>query len=443
MPDRDPAAVGRPPRQAGRLRAGAGDRGHDRPPARRGQLRPAGSPPPATRLDDRHAAAVPRARRGRVRHRLRDRGPDTRAGQSPGTPSPWTPAGTGAAWRPTTGTTASAACRGLDRLLRHGHGLGLYPGQQLLLDTPAADSADPPVRELVTVAAATETSTIRCSAIAADADHPAGAHDRGPRPRTRTVVAGNIVPAVQGLRQSETFVIPRPGDAAARAGRRPRRGELDPAGPAARLPLLPGVRAAGLAGQRPAQDEDTSVPAQPEIVLTRDPRRTGSRVAVGVPALAARRRGPPTRRSPLTPEQYSPVLTSNGTTWYDYDGDGGTTIRFGDGTFGASPLPGTVFTVLYRSAAGRPATCPRTRSSTSRRARRRDRGRRPAPTRSPPPAARTPRRSRRSATGRRRSSARSRCASCRPRTTRPRPSRCPGCSRRAPRSAGRAAGSPC
>ena len=50
----------------------------------------------------------------------------------------------------------------------------------------------------------------------------------------------------------------------------------------------------------------------------------------------------------LTPEQYSPVRTSNGTTWFDYDGDGGTTIRFGDGTFGASPQPGTVFTVTYR-----------------------------------------------------------------------------------------------
>jgi predicted phage baseplate assembly protein len=54
----------------------------------------------------------------------------------------------------------------------------------------------------------------------------------------------------------------------------------------------------------------------------------------------------------LTPEQYSPVLTGNGTTWFDYDGDGGTTIRFGDGTFGLSPPPGTVFTVTYRVGGG-------------------------------------------------------------------------------------------
>ena len=41
-----------------------------------------------------------------------------------------------------------------------GQGLGLHPGQQLLLDSPAADSADPPVRELVTVAATQETSDL-------------------------------------------------------------------------------------------------------------------------------------------------------------------------------------------------------------------------------------------------------------------------------------------
>jgi len=46
------------------------------------------------------------------------------------------------------------------------------------------------------------------------------------------------------------------------------------------------------------------------------------------------------------------VFTSNGTTWFDYDGDGGTTIRFGDGTFGVCPPPGTVFTVTYRTGGG-------------------------------------------------------------------------------------------
>jgi predicted phage baseplate assembly protein len=36
----------------------------------------------------------------------------------------------------------------------------------------------------------------------------------------------------------------------------------------------------------------------------------------------------------------------------DYDGDGGDTIRFGDGTFGQLPLPGTDFDVIYRIGGG-------------------------------------------------------------------------------------------
>jgi predicted phage baseplate assembly protein len=40
------------------------------------------------------------------------------------------------------------------------------------------------------------------------------------------------------------------------------------------------------------------------------------------------------------------------TPYYDYDGDAGDTIRFGDGTFGNLPLPGTIFDVTYRVAAG-------------------------------------------------------------------------------------------
>ena len=37
---------------------------------------------------------------------------------------------------------------------------------------------------------------------------------------------------------------------------------------------------------------------------------------------------------------------------YDYDGDAGDTLRFGDSVFGAVPLPGSTFTALYRSGGG-------------------------------------------------------------------------------------------
>ena len=37
---------------------------------------------------------------------------------------------------------------------------------------------------------------------------------------------------------------------------------------------------------------------------------------------------------------------------YDYDGDAGDTIRFGDGVFGALPEPGSTFRVTYRCGGG-------------------------------------------------------------------------------------------
>ena len=233
-----------------------------------------------------------------------------------------------------------------------GHGLGLYPGQQLLLDSPAASSADPPVRELVTVAATEETadpligeppptSLTRIFLQAPTTDE----HDLN-----GTAVAGNIVPAVQGLRQGETFVIPDPatvppGPVVVRIG-----ANWTPQDP------LPDYRYCLASGPlawlaTPAGDEDTSVPAQPEILLS-----SGIQAGGGEPSWAYQSwlldAAPADQVYTLTPEQYSPVLTSNGTTWFDYDGDGGTTIRFGDGTFGVSPLPGTVFSVLYRVGVG-------------------------------------------------------------------------------------------
>ena len=151
------------------------------------------------------------------------------------------------------------------------HGLGLYPGQQLLLDSPAADSADPPVRELVTVAAAKETFDLL---IGVDTPPPQALTQISLQaPTTQdhdldsTAVAGNIVPAVQGLRQSETFVIPDPalppsGPVVVRVG-----ANWTPQDPQAdyRYCLASGPLAWLASG---VQDEDTSVPAQPEILIT-------------------------------------------------------------------------------------------------------------------------------------------------------------------------------
>jgi hypothetical protein len=234
-----------------------------------------------------------------------------------------------------------------------GHDLGLHPGQQLLLDTPAASSADPSTREVVTVLATEETS-----------DPLLGAPP--PTQLTRvflqspttevhdlsiTQVAGNLVPAVQGQRRSDTFVIPdpaapSPGPVVVRVG-----ANWMPQDP------FPDYRyclaSSPLAWLATA---DSSLPAQPEIVLS-EVRPDGDTVPWSFQhwLLDA---GPADQVFTLTPERYSPVLTSNwpvlsnGSTWFDYDGDGGTTIRFGDGTFAASPVPGTVFTAVYRVGGG-------------------------------------------------------------------------------------------
>ena len=233
-----------------------------------------------------------------------------------------------------------------------GSSLGLYPGQQLLLDSPAASSADPPVRELVTVSGHEETRDVLLGnfeltriflSTPTTADHDL----------TATAVAGNIVPVVQGIRQSETFTIPLPGAASPApvvvrlaANSTPQHPRPDyryclRSGPLAWLP-------------EPRQKEYSATPVRPEIMLSE------AAPAGGSPSASPRWQfarwlldaGPADQAFTLTPEQYSPVLTGNGTTWHDYDGDGGTTLRFGDGRFGVSPSPGTTFTVLYRVGGG-------------------------------------------------------------------------------------------
>ena len=236
-----------------------------------------------------------------------------------------------------------------------GHRLGLYPGQLLLLDSAAPDSADPAVRELVTVLATEEssdpligdpppTSLTRIFLQGATT----AAHDLA-----GTAVAGNIVPAVQGLRQSETFTIPDPtmmppGPVVVRIG-----ANWTPQDP---LPDYRYCLASAPLAWLATTGQDTSLPAQPEIILSQVlADGDTSPWAFQHWLLGA---GPADQVFTLTPEQYSPVLTSNGATWFDYDGDGGTTIRFGDGTFGTSPRPGTFFSVLYRVGGGSAGNVP-------------------------------------------------------------------------------------
>lgn len=236
---------------------------------------------------------------------------------------------------------------------------GLISGQQLLLDSPAANRADPNARELVTVSPSvqpTETSDplfgVALTKVSLAAPTTMD-HDL-----STTIVAGNIVPVVQGLRHTDTFTIPDPaappGPVVVRAG------------PNSTPDYRYCLAASPLAWlSSDDQDRDTAIRARPEIVLTElnaDGTENEEPWAFNRWLIDADNTEQTGRVFTLTPEQYSPVLAGNGitwngvtwkdATWFDYDGDDGTTIRFGDGTFGVSPQPGTTFKAVYRVGGG-------------------------------------------------------------------------------------------
>ena len=114
-----------------------------------------------------------------------------------------------------------------------GIGHQLTAGIRLLIDTLDPTGAAAPVREFVTVATATESEDPVFSVQVTEltlATPTTLAHDLG-----QTHLAGNIVPAVHGLRATETFVIPTypphqapPPAAGPPAAVGPDRRELDP-----------------------------------------------------------------------------------------------------------------------------------------------------------------------------------------------------------------------
>ena len=172
------------------------------------------------------------------------------------------------------------------------------------------------------------------------------------------------MPAVQGARASETFEIPK--DAPPTPGPRPG---------SAPAPVV--VRtAANWKPDDPRSDYRYTLSAEQISWLpvdSQDPDMNATVAAVPEIALSA---GTPTGAGQpwrwqrwllnsgagdlvftLTPERYSVVGAQNGATWFDYDGEG-TTIRFGDGTFGHTPDEETVFTVTYLAGGGTAGNVP-------------------------------------------------------------------------------------
>jgi hypothetical protein len=185
---------------------------------------------------------------------------------------------------------------------------------------------------------------------------------------TATSLSGNLLPATQGQRFSEAFAVgTRPAGATTmplaviRMGpngtaaapnwivRYPlSRSSVSPAAivPQPRLTWLP---AAVVAGDDGTIDPDIAKPT-PEIQVS---RRTPDAVAF---AFATSLLDATATEFAFTvdPEAWRVVgYDSTGApAQWDYDGDGGDTLRFGDGTFAMQPAQGDVFDVLYRVGLG-------------------------------------------------------------------------------------------
>ncbi len=171
------------------------------------------------------------------------------------------------------------------------------------------------------------------------------------RSLTQTFVGGNLVPATQGMRVAESFgITSAPGLPLAIARRGPNATDAAPNfvyrrplanSPVAWLPPPPASVTSPLIAANALA---------PEIQLTRHlPAPEVWNFATTL--LNADAQEPAFTIDPVAWQAvaYGPDGTPGN---YDMAGDGGESIRFGDGAFGISPNPGDVFSVLYRVGAG-------------------------------------------------------------------------------------------
>jgi hypothetical protein len=265
-------------------------------------------------------------------------------------------------------------------LLGDGHNLQI--GQALLIDSPGPTPADPSRREIIHLAAlpeetidalygqkvthitwGTDEALKYDHELSAPEDVLAGTVDAA------TLLAGNLLPATQGQRLIEAFAIDEapPGAAGvmlavARTGaNNTLPGPGLPQGPASTQYLYTLGQPVGQALQtdRPAPrlawlaQPDPEAPPQPELLVLQQPPSAGSQ-----PILWRWRRWlldaePDETAFTVDPVRFVPIArTAEGNLVYDYAGDEGDTIRFGDGLFGQTPDPQDLFRVVYRVADG-------------------------------------------------------------------------------------------
>jgi predicted phage baseplate assembly protein len=270
-----------------------------------------------------------------------------------------------------------------------GRGYNFQPGQALLIETQAATTADPPIRQIVHLLQDSSCAVELCDPVftrRVEPDNtsppfwtcltspPTPPGGQAPtavtqiqwqsqdalataRDLTQTVLAGNLVPATQGATVAgEQFVIgvaspppaARPGTVV-RTGARPTQEDGTPGTPPAihlyTLAKAPVVWLPAAASNGQATDGDGPLP---EIVV--------QRIGETVPWDWFRRlldAGQFNLAYTLDAARYSQIArNSDGSIQYEYDGDAGDTIRFGDGVFGEAPNDGDQFMVTYRVGGG-------------------------------------------------------------------------------------------
>lgn len=246
-----------------------------------------------------------------------------------------------------------------------GTGYGFAVGQALVIETVTPDSGEPPLREVIHLkpsrANLADFADKEFDPVFVDHGNPtAVTHIRwGSEESLRhdhdlsiTTFGANVVPATQGRRRTETFAIESvpPGISGATVAVR-RTGPRAPGAPPAlvdRYPLHDGPLAWLASPSNPAADP------VPEIALLQMPTPPDYRPLPWS-----------WRRSLLDCEVFDNGFTVDPAAYrviarradrspvFDYDGDSGESIRFGDGIFGERPDSQSVFQVTYRVAAGR------------------------------------------------------------------------------------------
>jgi Baseplate J-like protein len=242
-----------------------------------------------------------------------------------------------------------------------GQGYNFSAGQLLLIETTALVPADPPVRELITVASADEqsdplfpgppnpatllTHIVFSTPLASDHDL-SYADDLG---RPRTLLAGNLVPATQARRFRETFAIDTPPASAFQTPLALVRDGANQATTPEVVEYLYPLSNAPLAWLGDAADDKAD--PLPEMILTEQPGSTNPILWTWEQKLLDAEKFE--NAFTVEPARYVEVnRNSDGTRCFDYAGEDGDTIRFGDGVFGSMPQSGSVFEVQYRVGGG-------------------------------------------------------------------------------------------